>query len=176
MTNVQAGAAPCSSKFVRQPARELAEALTLPPGVHGQIVADDAVPQNVSEARVLHTCLTRSLGRRYRERWGLVLRADRSGIVLAQAGLRARLPVRAITCAEDARIVLEHGAFASEIFARTFGAVWTDIAPRELGAWQMSTAGGATVRPFGQVLGAILERNAAGLIQIYDTLARARAL
>lgn len=103
MTNVQAGAAPCSSKFVRQPARELAEALTLPPGVHGQIVADDAVPQNVSEARVLHTCLTRSLGRRYRERWAWCLRADRSGIVLAQAGLRARLPVRAITRAPKTR-------------------------------------------------------------------------
>ncbi|MFO0668821.1 MAG: hypothetical protein U0235_04210 [Polyangiaceae bacterium] len=136
---------------------ELAETLSLPPGLHGQAVPFDAVPKSVAEARVQFTLLSRSLGRAYRERRGVHLRTDMSGVEAMQTALRERFSVPAIRSAEEASEVRSHGAFLSEILARSFGAEWVDIAPTELGYWAMATPAGLRVFPFGRVLRFILQ-------------------
>ncbi len=136
---------------------EVAESLSLPPGLHGQAVPFDAVPKSVAEARVQFTLLSRALGRAYRERRGVTLKTDLTGVEHAQMVLRERFVVPAIRNAEEASEVRSHGAFLSEILARTFGAEWVDIAPSELGYWAMATPTGLRIFPFGRVLRFILQ-------------------
>jgi hypothetical protein len=136
---------------------EVAETLSLPPGLHGQAVPLDAVPKSVAEARVLFTLLSRSLGRVYRERHGVILRTDASGIEHMQTYLRDRFTVPAIRSVEEASEVRSHGALLSEILGRTFGAEWSDIAPSELGYWAMTTPSGLRIWPFGRILRFILQ-------------------
>jgi hypothetical protein len=142
--------------FEPRPA-EIAESLSLPPGLHGQAVPFDAVPKTVGEARVQFTLLSRALGRAYRERRGVVLMTDLSGVEHVQTVLRERFATPAIRSAEEASEVRSHGAFLSEILGRTFGAEWVDIAPSELGYWAMATPTGLRVFPFGRILRFILQ-------------------
>ena len=148
--------APAVPRFEPRPA-ELAETLSLPPGLHGQAVPFDAVPKSVAEARVQFTLLSRALGRTYRERRGVVLKTDLSGVEQMQLVLRERFAVPAIRNAEEASDVRSHGAFLSEVLARTFGAEWVDIAPSELGYWAMATPGNVRLFPFGRILRFILQ-------------------
>lgn len=150
------GFAPAVVPFEPRPP-ELAETLSLPPGLHGQAVPFDAVPKTVLEARIQFTLLSRSLGRTYRERYGIQLRSDINGIAHMQNVLRERFTVPAIRSAEEATEVRSHGAFMSEILARTFGAEWSDIAPSELGYWAMITPTGLRLWPFGRILRFILQ-------------------
>lgn len=138
-------------------APELAETLSLPAGLHGTLAADEtAVPRTPAEARVQFTLLSRELGREYRQRHHVELRADIAGIELMQRVLRERFPDHLIRTREEALIVRRHGAFLSEIVARTLGGEWTDIAPTELGYWAMRVPPAARVWPFGRVLRLIL--------------------
>ncbi len=130
---------------------ELAEHLSLPPGV-----PEDAVPvvgraKNVLEARVQMTLLARELGLDYRLKRGVVLRADVGGIEAMQAHLRGTFPDHAIRTAEDALEVNRHGALLAEILIRRLGAEWVDVTPAELGYWALIVPPDARVWPFGRV-------------------------
>lgn len=155
-----------AAPFERRPP-EVAENLSLPPGLHGQAVPFDAVPRSVAEARVQFTLLSRTLGRTYRERRGEVLCSDLGGIELMQTTLREHFTVPAIRSAEEAGDVRRHGAFLSEILARTFGAEWVDIAPSELGYWAMATPSGLRLFPFGRILRFILQGDDRDLVSYY---------
>jgi hypothetical protein len=162
--------APRRLEPVRRSQSDLAETLSLPPGLHGQALPPGVAPRTIGEARVLHTQLSRSLGRFYRERWGVLLRADRSGIELMQRILPSRFPWQAIETFDEARDVIAHGAFLSEIFARAFGAVWTDMAPRELSDWRMAAPHCHDLCPFGRVVAFVRREPGADLVTCFDEL------
>lgn len=149
---------------------ELAELLSLPPGLHGQSIALDAVPRTAADARVLHTHLARALGRTYRERWGLLLRVDRLSIQLMQRILHARFPTASVRSAGDAAEVFRHAAFYSEILARRCGAAWSNLEYAEVAQWRMKTASGRDVDPFARVLGFILGDGGPDLVRVFDDL------
>jgi hypothetical protein len=140
---------------------ELAELLSLPPGLQGQPPPRDAVPRTILDARAAFTHLSRELGRDYRARYGVELRTDVAGIEAMQRHLRERFAEGRIASAEDAYEIRRHGAFLSEILARRMGAYWIDIAPTELGHWAMVVPKASAwardpsatrVWPFGRVL------------------------
>jgi hypothetical protein len=143
--------APNLPRFEPRPA-ELAETLSLPPGLHGLIAPEDTVPATVAEARVQFTHLARELGREYRERFGVELWTDLRGIETMQTVLRDDFKDRTIANASEAIRVRRYGAFLSEVLARTLGAEWVDIAPSELGYWAMTVPPSTRVWPFGRVL------------------------
>lgn len=155
---------------VPTPAPELAETLSLPPGLHGQAPARDVVPSCPHEARLFHTHLSRGLGRLYRERWGIILRADRAGIESMQRLLGARFPSKKIRTFDDARFVIEHGALLTEVFARTCGAEWIDLRARELGEWRMVVPGGFAFAPFDHVVDFVTRRPGEDLVALFDTV------
>jgi hypothetical protein len=136
---------------------ELAETLSLPPGLHGQIAAPGGeLPRGVMEARIFFTHQSRELGREYRMRYGITLKTDVQAVEHMQTILRERLPDGAIRTREDAMLVRRHGAFLTEILARTLGAIWVDVAPSEIGYWAMLVPPGTRVWPFGRVLRLLL--------------------
>jgi hypothetical protein len=130
-------ASPVLPRFRPGAPPELAETLSLPPGLHGQAVQLDVLPRTVLDARVQFTHLSRELGREYRQRYRVELRADLSGIEAMQRHLYEAYADHAIETPEQALDVRRHGAFLSEILARSFGAEWVDIGPTELGYWTM---------------------------------------
>jgi hypothetical protein len=69
-----------------------------------------------------------------------------------QRVLLERYADRAVTTPEAAEDVRRHGAFLSEILARTFGAYWVDIGPDDIGYWAMIVPPSTRVWPFGRVL------------------------
>ncbi len=134
-------------------ASEAAETLSLPPGLHGQAAGTDfSLPASVIEARVQFTHLSRELGKEYRLERGIELRTDVAGIEAMQHYLREAYTDRVIQTPQEALEVRKHGAFISEILARTLGAEWTDIGPSELGYWGMIVPPGTRVWPFARVL------------------------
>lgn len=149
---------------------ELAELLSLAPGLHGQTVSLDAVPRTAADARVLHTHLARALGRTYRERWGLLLRVDRPSIQLMQRILQTRFPTSVVRTAGDVAEVFRHAAFLSEIFARRCGAEWSNVGCVDIANWRMTTPSGRSVEPFGRVLGFIVGDGGPDLVRTFDDL------
>jgi hypothetical protein len=131
---------------------EVAETLTMPPGLTGSLAPLETLPSSVIDARVQFTFLARELGREYREDLGVVLRADLTTIEAMQGELLERYPDRTIHSVEEAVDVRKHGALLSEILARTFDAFWVDIAPSDLGYWAMVVPPGTRVWPFGRIL------------------------
>ncbi len=131
---------------------ELAEALSLPPGLHGQPPPRDELPKSVIDARVAFTHMSRELGRDYRQRLRVELRTDTAGIEAMQRYLHDRFADGQIRSREDAYDVRRHGAFLSEILARQLGAYWADIGPSELGYWAMIVGSSLRVFPFGRAL------------------------
>lgn len=131
---------------------ELAEHLSLPPGLHGQVAQLDVIPRTMIEARVQFTLLSRELGRDYRVKHNVELRTDLTGIERMQRFLRETFPHNAIRSAEEAHEVRRHGAFLSEILARMLGGEWVDIGPTELGYWAMRVPPQTRVWPFGRVI------------------------
>jgi hypothetical protein len=109
----------------------------------------------VLDARIQFTLLSRELGRDYRLHRRVDLRADLSGIEAMQRHLYDAFARHAIETSEQALEVRRHGAFLSEILARSFGAEWVDIGPTELGYWGMLLPGGPTttrIWPFARVI------------------------
>jgi hypothetical protein len=133
-------------------ATELAEMLSLPPGLHGQPPPRGDLPTNVIDARVAFTHWSRELGRDYRVRRKFELRTDVPGIHAMQRFLVERFPDGQIRTHDDAYEARRHGAFMSEILARQLGAYWVDIGPSELGYWAMMVGASTRVFPFGRVL------------------------
>jgi len=133
---------------------ERLEKLTLPPGLHGQAPTSELLPRTVLDARVLFTYLARDLARELRELRGVEVRTDVAGVEAVQRDLRARFPA-GVPLGDGAGFAMRrHGALLSEVYARTLGAYWLDIAPSELGYWAMivpSRTRTVRVLPFGRV-------------------------
>jgi hypothetical protein len=147
---------------------EAAAALTLPEGLRGVPEPIEALPRTVLDARLQFTFLARELGREYDERLGITLRADISGIEAMQRVLLERYGQRAVTTAEAAADVRRHGAFLSEVLARTFGAFWVDIGPNDVGYWAMVVPPGTRVWPFGRILRLIaMQHNERDLVSYF---------
>lgn len=147
---------------------EGASALTLPDGLSGVPDPIETLPRTVLDARVQFTFLARELGREYDEQLGIVLRADISGIEAMQRVLLERYKTRAVTTPEAAADVRRHGAFLSEILARSFGGFWVDIGPSDVGYWAMVVPPGTRVWPFGRILRLIaMQHNERDLVSYF---------
>jgi hypothetical protein len=147
---------------------EAAAALTLPEGLRGVPNPIEMLPRTVLDARLQFTFLARELGREYDEQLGVVLRADISGVEAMQRVLLERYGNRAVTTPEAAADVRRHGAFLSEILARTFGGFWVDIGPNDVGYWAMVVPPGTRVWPFGRVLRLIaMQHNERDLVSYF---------
>ncbi len=147
---------------------EAAAALTLPEGLSGVPDPIETLPRTVLDARVQFTFLARELGREYDEQLGVVLRADISGIEAIQRVLLERYKTRSVATPEAAGDIRRHGAFLSEILARSFGAFWVDIGPSDVGYWAMLVPPGTRVWPFGRILRLIaMQHNERDLVSYF---------
>ncbi|HEX7600891.1 MAG TPA: hypothetical protein VF316_04770, partial [Polyangiaceae bacterium] len=104
------------------------------------------------DARIECTAMARELGRLYRMQHGIVLHTDIASLEVVQTQLRERYRDAGVRSQAAAMDVRRHGAFLSEMLARTVGARWTDVAPSELGYWEMTLPAGLHVWPFARVL------------------------
>jgi hypothetical protein len=147
---------------------EAAGALTLPEGLSGVPDPIETLPRTVLDARVQFTFLARELGREYDEQLGITLRADISGVESMQRVLLERYTGRSVATPEAAQDVRRHGAFLSEILARSFGAFWVDIGPSDVGYWAMLVPPGTRVWPFGRILRLIaMQHNERDLVSYF---------
>jgi hypothetical protein len=164
-------------RFAEGDAEEAIE-LVLPEGMSGAVEPVETLPRSVLDARVQFTFLARELGRQYEEELGVVLRADISGIEAMQRVLLERYRDRSVATPEAAADVRRHGAFLSEILARSFGAFWVDIGPNDVGYWAMVVPPGTRVWPFGRILRLIaMQHNERDLVSYFlelQTRANAR--
>jgi hypothetical protein len=154
---------------------EAATTLSLPEGMHGAVSSVETLPRTVLDARLQFTFLSRELGREYDE-LGVELFADITGIEAMQRVLLERYGQRTVTTPEEAADVRRHGAFLSEILARSFDAFWVDIGPNDVGYWAMVLPPGTRVWPFGRILRLIaMQHNERDLVSYFLELqARAR--
>lgn len=104
------------------------------------------------DARIECTAMARELGRLYRMQHGVVIRTDVASLEVIQTQLRERYRDKGVRSQAAAMDVRRHGAFLSEMLARTVGARWTDVSPSELGYWEMTLPVGLHVWPFARVL------------------------
>lgn len=127
---------------------ELAEELEEP------AAPDDCTPRTraLHDARVECTALARELGSLYRMQHDVTLRTDVASLEALQTHLRERYREKGVRSQAAAMDVRRHGAFLAELLARTLGARWTDVAPSELGYWEMTLPAGLHVWPFARVL------------------------
>lgn len=128
---------------------ELAEAFDDPPPPPS--MADVRV-RAAHDARTQCTAMARELGMLYRTQHGIELRNDLGSLEVVQAELIARYHetgVRTVAAMLDLR---RHGAFLSEMIARTLKATWLDVGPKELGHWTMFIPPDTRVWPFARVL------------------------
>lgn len=104
------------------------------------------------EARLQCTAMARELGMLYRTQHGIELRNDVSSLEAIQGELVARYHetgVRTVAAMLDLR---RHGAFLSEMIARSLRGTWLDVTPKELGHWTMFVPPDTRVWPFARVL------------------------
>jgi hypothetical protein len=112
----------------------------------------DARVRAAYEARLQCTAMARELGMLYRTQHGVELRTDLASLEAIQAELSARYHdtgVRTVSAMMDLR---RHGAFVSEVLARTLRATWLDVGSGELGHWTMFVPPDTRVWPFARVL------------------------
>ena len=112
----------------------------------------DARVRAAHDARTQCTAMARELGMLYRTQHGIELRNDLASLEVIQAELIARYHetgVRTVAAMLDLR---RHGAFLSEMIARTLKATWLDVSPKELGHWTMFVPPDTRVWPFARVL------------------------
>jgi hypothetical protein len=128
----------------------------MPRGASPEPPRPDKMPRTALDARALFTHLSRELGREYRVERGIELRTDVHALEAMQSHLFEAYFGQKVRSLDDWLDVRRHGAFLSEILARTLGAEWTDITASELGYWAMEvphSAGGTTrFWPFARVL------------------------
>ncbi len=112
----------------------------------------DARVRAAYDARVQCTEMARELGMLYRTQHGIELRNDVQSLEAIQAELMSRYHetgVRTVSAMLDLR---RHGAFVSEMIARSLRATWLDVTPTELGHWTMFVPPDTRVWPFARVL------------------------
>jgi hypothetical protein len=130
---------------------ELVESLALPPGATEEVLAIGDWPTTPIQARTAMTRLARSLARDYRLWYAITLRCNVLAVDAMQRHLGQRYSGAPVG---DPKVVSElqrHGALMSEIFARTLGAEWVDIAPTEPGYWAMFVPPATRCWPLGRV-------------------------
>lgn len=110
----------------------------------------DEVPH--LDVRRHHTGLSRELGRLYRTQLGVELRVDVASVEAMQAELLQRYGATGVRTAAAAEDVRRHGAFLSEILARTLEGQWVDVSAPDVGHWVMALPREVHVWPFGRVL------------------------
>ncbi len=115
-------------------------------------LADHDLAQQMHAIRIQFTQMSRELGRLYRAQHNIELRTDLTSIEVIQTQLRARYAERGVRTIAAAADVRRHGAFLSEILARTLGGRWVDVEAAELGYWAMLLPSQVRVWPFGRVL------------------------
>jgi hypothetical protein len=112
----------------------------------------DARVRSAYEARLQCTTMARELGMLYRTQHGIELRSDVASLEAIQGELITRYHetgIRTVAAMLDLR---RHGAFLSEVIARTLRATWLDVSPKELGHWTMFVPPDTRVWPFARVL------------------------
>jgi len=112
----------------------------------------DARVRAAYDARLQCTAMARELGMLYRTQHGIELRSDVATLEAIQAELIGRYHetgIRTVAAMLDLR---RHGAFLSEMIARTLRATWLDVTPKELGHWTMFVPPDTRVWPFARVL------------------------
>jgi len=112
----------------------------------------DARVRAAHEARLRCTALSRELGKLYRMQHGIELRTDVGSIEAMQSELLSRYQNTGVKTAAATADVERHGAFLSELLARTLRATWADVSPQELGHWTMFVPPDTRVWPFARVL------------------------
>jgi hypothetical protein len=139
-------------------APEQVENLSLPRGMEGEAPPADEAPRNPAAARLVCTYLARELARELRLRHGVELRSDLDGLEAAQRHLREALVDGRIRSAEEARDLMRHGAFLSELVARRIDGRWVDVDSRDAGVWAMLVPSRSRkdevlrIWPFGRVI------------------------
>jgi hypothetical protein len=147
-----------SSPPPRQIEVESVESLTLPPGFQEDSPPPQHPPRTAQAARHACTLLARELGRELRQRFGVDLNDDLSGIETAQRYLRESLVDGRVRTPEEEREVMRHGGLLSELLARRLGARWVDLEAPEPGRWAMLVPSQtrpeevARIWPFARVL------------------------
>ncbi len=104
------------------------------------------------DARVQCAAMARELAMLYRTQHGIELRNDLTSLEAVQAELMARYHdtgVRTVAAMLDLR---RHGAYLSEVIARSLRATWLDVSKSELGHWTMFVPPDTRVWPFARVL------------------------
>lgn len=112
----------------------------------------DARVRGAYEARMQCTVMARELGMLYRTQHSIELRNDLASLEAVQAELVARYHetgVRTVSAMLDLR---RHGAFLSEMIARSVHGTWLEVSPSELGHWTMFVPPDTRVWPFARVL------------------------
>lgn len=131
---------------------ELVASLPLPEGYAAETASPDYRPTNAVEARAHFTLLARELGDQYNRELGIVLRTNLEGVEAIQGVLFDRYPDHALRNVEDLHDAIRHGAFMSELIARTLDGVWEDMSSVDIGDWSMVVPPNLRVWPFGRVL------------------------
>jgi hypothetical protein len=152
------------------------ETLSLPGGLSDEHLAEGVVARSGNEVRIVSTRFARLLGREYREKYGVRLRADAQAVDWMQRHLVTRWGNSGLTNPEAVWDVRRHGALLSEILARTLGADWVDVSPSEIGYWAMFVPPRTRTWPFGRVHRFLtLGHREKDLVSYYlDLVARAR--
>lgn len=149
---VESGALTFPSPPVPPRTGELVASLPLPEGYAAEVVSPDHRPKNAIDARAHFTLLARELGDQYNRELGIVLRTNLEGVEAVQAVLFERYPDRALRDVDDLHDAIRHGAFMSELIARTLDGVWEDMSSEDIGDWSMVVPPNLRVWPFGRVL------------------------
>jgi hypothetical protein len=155
---------------------EEVETLALPGGLSDEQLAEGVAARNGDEVRIVSTRFARTVGRDYREKYGVKLRMDAQAIESMQRHLIAKWGALGLNSPEATWDVRRHGALLSEILARTLDAEWVDVAPSEIGYWAMFVPPRTRTWPFGRVYRFLtLGHREKDLVSYYlDLVARAR--
>jgi hypothetical protein len=132
---------------------EIVETMPLPHGAPEDFPMD-ARPTDPLGARIFMTRLSRELGRDYRIWYGTTLKTDLLAVDTMQRHLRRRFPEGPMDAKEAHTLEVEltrHGAFLSEILARSLGAEWVDLSSEHPGHWAMVVPPDIRVWPIGRV-------------------------
>jgi hypothetical protein len=130
---------------------EPVEHLPMPSGIDDRSFPPGQIPRTAFEVRIASVRLARELGHDYAQRYGVHLKLDPMALDWMQRHLRERWPRGLVEGPQATRDVHLHGAVLSELLARSLGALWTDVAPSEVGYWAMFVPPRTRIWPFARV-------------------------
>jgi hypothetical protein len=143
--------APGPTPVPPRPGGDLAESWPLPQGLDEGMLGPSELPRTPDQARIAMTRLSRDIGRDYRLWYGKTLGCDAASLEIVQQHLMHRY---AGARPADPVVVWElrrHGAYLSEILARSLGSAWVDVSASEPGEWTMLVPPSTKSCPIGKV-------------------------